>query len=188
MLKIYGRARSRAFRVIWMCCELQIPFEHDVIGADRPLPAIDDGGFVLREPSAINLYLAQKYPNRLWPTTVEAQARTLQWSFFLAGEVERLITTLYQHRFALTRDERNAALADDCERRLLGLLHVPEVQLRRSEYFGGVRWDMSDFMVASSLYTVYAMKLDLHQLPKLDRWLTRSAQRPAAREAIKRLA
>src|SRR5690348_17113404 len=58
MLKIYGRARSRAFRVIWMCCELQIPFEHLITGGDRPLPTIEDGGFVLREPSAINLYLA----------------------------------------------------------------------------------------------------------------------------------
>lgn len=187
MLKIYGRARSRAFRVIWLCNELQIPFEHVVTGGEKPLPAVDDGGFLLREPSAINLYLAQKYPNRLWPTTLEAQARVLQWSFFMAGDVERSIATLYQHRVGLPRDERNAALADDCERRLLGLMHVLEAQLIRGEYFGGVRWDLSDFMVASPLYTVYAMRLDLHQLPKLDRWLTRSVQRTAAREAIKRL-
>jgi len=111
----------------------------------------------------------------------------LQWSFFAAGDAERLITAVYRHRFGLAREERNAAIADDCERRLLGLLRVLEAQLGRGDYFGGVRWDLSDFMIASALYTVYAMKLDLHQLPKLDRWLTRSVQRPAAREAIKRL-
>ncbi|HZR69612.1 MAG TPA: glutathione S-transferase family protein [Burkholderiales bacterium] len=187
MLKIYGRARSRAFRVIWMCCESQIPFEHLATGGELPLPAMEDGGFVLREPSAINLHLAQKYPNRLWPTTLEAQARVLQWSFFVARDVDRLITAVYRHRFGLPREERNAALADDCERRLLELLRVLEAQLGRGDYFGGVRWDLSDFMIASTLYTVYAMKLDLHPLPKLDRWLTRSVQRPAAREAIKRL-
>ncbi len=187
MLKIYGPARSRAFRAIWLCFELQIPFEHVPAAGNGPFPAIDDNGFLLRESFAINLYLAQKYPNRLWPTTPEAQGRMLQWSFFVAREVERLVTTLHRHRFGLPREERNAALADDCERRLLGSLRLLEEQLSRSDYFGGVRWDLSDFMVASVLYTVYAMRLDLHQLPKLDRWLTRSVQRPGAREAIKRL-
>ena len=28
MLKLYGQYRSRAFRVVWMCKESDIPFEH----------------------------------------------------------------------------------------------------------------------------------------------------------------
>lgn len=201
MLKIYGHTRSRAFRVVWLCRELDIPFEQvevttegDAPGCDEQwyrklspggrVPAIDDDGFVLWEAAAINVYLAQKYHNRLWPTTPEAVGRMLQWSFFVTSEVERPMTTLYRHRFALPREERNAAVAEECERRLLDQLHILERQLSRTDYFGGVRWDMSDFMVASVLYTVYAMKVDLYRVPRLDRWLTRSVQRPAAREAM----
>jgi glutathione S-transferase len=202
MLKIYGRDRSRAFRVTWLCEELKVPFEHvdampegDASGQqgdrslelnpDASVPAIDDDGFVLWGATAINIYLARKYRTPLWPSTVEAEGRMLQWAFFLASDVEPPLTTLYEHRFGLPRDKRNAALADDCERRLLDKLGVLERQLRRTSYFGGIRWDLSDFVIASPLYTVYAMKLDLHQVPKVDRWLTTSVQRPSAREAIR---
>jgi glutathione S-transferase len=89
----------------------------------------------------------------------------------------------HQHRVALPRDERNPALADDCERRLYDKLAVLEGQLARTPYFGGRRWDLADFAVASVLYTVFVMKLDLFRLPRLDTWLTESVERPAAREA-----
>jgi glutathione S-transferase len=48
---------------------------------------------------------------------------------------------------------------------------------------GGTRWNLADFMVASVLYTVHMMKLDLFRTPRLDTWLTKSVERPAAREA-----
>src|SRR5436190_16696198 len=63
-LKIYGIARTRAFRALWMAKELGLDYEHDPIeigdaGARTPeflavnpngrLPAIDDDGFVLWE-------------------------------------------------------------------------------------------------------------------------------------------
>jgi glutathione S-transferase len=202
MLKIYGHDRARAFRVMWLCGELNVPFEHadampehDAAGqkADRSLklnpdgrvPAVDDEGFVVWGSPAINIYLARKYRTPLWPSTAEAEGRMLQWAFFVVSDVDPPMNTLYEHRFGLPRDARNPALADDCERRLLDRLGILEHQLRLTSYFGGIRWDLSDFMVASALYTVYAMKIDLVQVPKLDRWLTRSVQRPAAREAIK---
>ena len=66
MLKIYGPARSRAFRVIWLCKETGIPFEHIplTINGDNPqckepwyltlnpngrVPTIDDDGLVMWE-------------------------------------------------------------------------------------------------------------------------------------------
>jgi glutathione S-transferase len=140
---------------------------------------------VLSGAGAIDIYLARKHRTPLWPSTLEAEGRMLQWAFFVTREVDPPLTTLYEHRFGLPRDQRNPALADDCERRLLEKLAVLERQLRLTSYFGGIRWDLADFTVASALYAVYAMKIDLHQVPKVDRWLTQSVQRTAAREAIK---
>ena len=75
-LKIYGIARTRAFRALWMAKELGLDYEHDPVeigdaGARTPeflainpngrLPVIVDDGFVLFESLAITLYLAKKH-------------------------------------------------------------------------------------------------------------------------------
>ena len=75
-LRIYGVARTRAFRPLWVAKELDIAYEHLPIeigddGARTPeflainpngrLPVIVDDGFVLFELLAITLYLAKKY-------------------------------------------------------------------------------------------------------------------------------
>jgi glutathione S-transferase len=185
-----------------LCMESKIAYEHVHVGTsgDAPgcredwyrrlnpaarVPTIDDGGFVMWESAAINLYLAQKYASPLYPGTVQGVGRALQWAFYVANDVEPPMTTLYQHRVALPRHERNLAVADDCERRLRDRLLVLEDQLARTAYFGGSRWDLADFMVASVLDTVFAMKLDLRRSPRLETWLAESVERPAAREARK---
>ena len=75
-LRIYGIARTRAFRALWVAKELGLDFEHLPIeigddGAKSPeflainpngrLPVIVDGDFVLFESLAITLYLAKKH-------------------------------------------------------------------------------------------------------------------------------
>ena len=75
-LRIYGIARTRAFRVLWVAKELGLPYEHIPVeigeaGARKPeylainpngrLPAINDEGFALWESLAITLYLAKKH-------------------------------------------------------------------------------------------------------------------------------
>ena len=82
MLKIFGAPHSRAFRVIWLANEIDIPYEHIPVTFSVPnaqckepwylalnpnglVPAIDDRGFVMWETAAINLYLAETYKNPL---------------------------------------------------------------------------------------------------------------------------
>src|SRR6202043_1325087 len=86
-LRIYGVARTRAFRALWVAKELGLDYEHFPIeigpaGARKPeylainpngrLPAIEDDGFVLWESQAITLYLAKKHSTgQLSPGTLE---------------------------------------------------------------------------------------------------------------------
>src|ERR1700740_2886871 len=91
-LRIYGIARTRAFRALWVARELGIPYEHLPIeigeaGARTPeflainpngrLPVIVDGDFVLFESLAITMYLAKKHAHgTLYPASLEGEART----------------------------------------------------------------------------------------------------------------
>ena len=99
-LRIYGIARTRAFRALWIAKEVGLDYEHFPIeigdeGARAPeflainpngrLPFIDDDGFVLFESLAITLYLAKKHSNgKLYPGTLEGEAKAWQWSLWAA--------------------------------------------------------------------------------------------------------
>ena len=202
MLKIYGPARSRTFRVLWMAKELGIAFEHvpvslsgenpecrqDWFRAINPncrVPAIDLDGFRMWESSAINLHLARRANSPLWPKTAEGEGRLLQWTFFVTCDIEPPIVTLLQHRMFLAPEQRNEALALDAEARLRKALAILEQQLSSTPTFAGTEWGMADFMVACVLYSLQTLKFDLAAFPKLDAWLKASLARPAALEARK---
>ena len=202
MLKIYGQPRSRAFRVLWLAKEAGIAYEHIPVSitADNPqckepwyvalnpnarVPTIDDDGFVMWESAAINLYLAEKYKCSLYPATQQGRGRMLQWAFYIANDVEQPMITMFQHRVLFPAEKRNAALADAAQAQLKAKLKVLDDHLAKNTHFGGDRWDMADFMVASVLYTLVPLKFELSMYPKLDAWLKASIERPAAREARK---
>ena len=92
-LRIYGVARTRAFRALWVAEELGIPYEHKPIeigdaGARTPeflalnpngrLPVIADGDFVLPESLAITLYLTKKHSfGKLYPDKLRRRGARL---------------------------------------------------------------------------------------------------------------
>jgi glutathione S-transferase len=202
MLKIYGAPHSRAFRVIWLANEIGIPYEHVPVTFSVPnaqckepwyvalnpngrVPTIDDDGFVMWESAAINLYLAEKYKNSLYPPTSQGRGRLLQWTFFVANDVEPALLTLFRNRIFFPPEQRSETLANQAEETLRAKLSILEQQLVKTPYFGGDRWDLADFMVAGVLYVLTRLKLDLAAYPKLDAWLTASINRPAAQVARK---
>src|SRR5262245_3199662 len=160
MLKIYGQARSRTFRVLWMCKESNIAFEHDPVSIHVPnptakeswyvklnpnarIPTIDDDGFVMWESAAINLYLAHKYKSPLLPSTPQGEGRAMQWAFYIANDVEQPMTTVFQHSFVFPPEKRDAKVAAAAEAVLRPKLKVIEDHLAKAKFFGGDRWDLS---------------------------------------------
>ncbi|HEY4140306.1 MAG TPA: glutathione S-transferase N-terminal domain-containing protein, partial [Pseudolabrys sp.] len=116
-LQIYGIARTRAFRALWIAKECGIDYEHLPIeigdtGAKTPeflainpngrLPVIVDGDFVLFESLAITMYLAKKHSlGRLYPTSLEGEARTWQWTSWALNEVDRGVNIWSLHAVRL---------------------------------------------------------------------------------------
>ena len=104
-MKIYGSPMSRASRVMWCANELGVKYEHIDVPWDKlkepdflavnpngKVPAFADGDLKLFESLAINLYIAKKYgTGELYPTTIEDEARTFQWTLWASCEVEPVI-------------------------------------------------------------------------------------------------
>jgi glutathione S-transferase len=199
-LKIYGVARSRAFRTLWMAGELGLAYEHVKIdfadgGTRRPdylainpnghVPAIDDDGFKLWESMAINLYLAKRYgsgANGLYPQDLRDEARAWQWSFWGMTEVERPALTVLLSRVG-PEDRRDTAAAAEAERALAGLLAVLDQAVGATPYLLGNRFTVADLNVASILAWARQARVNLSSWPGVEAWLKACHDRPAAQAA-----
>jgi glutathione S-transferase len=199
MLKIYGPARSRSSRALWMAEECGVPYEHEdltryptmdeksaAVRAINPIgkiPVIADGDFILAESMAINLYLARKYGRHLWPTGEQEQARVLQWSFFAVTELDAPLVQLMIERTFRKEGERNAENEKknaEAARRSLGAL---ENHLAGHEWLVGSGFTVADLNVASVLSLATGAKQDMTEFPHIQAWLKRCQDRPAYRKA-----
>lgn len=197
-VKIYGVARSRAFRTLWMAAELGLDYEHVKIdfaggGTRTPemlrlnpnghVPVIDDDGFVLWESMAINLYLAKRYAlGRLYPERLEDEARVWQWSFWGMTEVERPSLAALLNRIG-PEDRRDAAAADMAEKQLAAPLRVLDAIVGPGRHLLGGAFTVADLNVAGILAWARQARVDLAPFPNAAAWLRECHDRPAARAA-----
>ncbi len=158
MLRIYGSAKSRALRTLWMVGELGIPYEHKdwlprapetktpeyhALNPNDRVPTIDDDGFILSESMAINLYLAKKHKSPLYPADPKNEALALQWSLWETDRLDRQIVTYCRHTKDLPAAERKPEVADAAWKEIAPAFDALEAALdeirvaRRPGVFGG---------------------------------------------------
>jgi glutathione S-transferase len=197
-LKIYGVARTRAFRALWIAEELGLDYQHAPVeigdGGARSseflalnpngrLPFIADGDFVLTESLAITLYLAKKYSiGALYPAAREDEARAWQWSFWAIAEVDRGVNIWSLHAVRLPPGERDAALRDEALAVLAAPFAVLDAAVGNNAYLLGPDFTVADLNVAAVISR--AVDMDLGAWPHLKDWLHRCLDRPAARKAL----
>ncbi len=195
MLTLYGSARSRGLRNLWMLGELGIPYEHKdylprsadtktsqflAMNPNARVPVIDDDGFVLYESMAINIYLAKKH-GKLCPTDLKQEALVLQWSLWETDRLDRQIVNYVNHTSVLPEAERKADVAAAAWAEVVPAFDVLEGVLGKSQWLAGPEFSLADLNVASALYR--ALSVDLGKWPKLQGWLNRCWERPAAKRA-----
>jgi len=197
-LRIYGIARTRAFRVLWVAKELGIAYQHIPVeigeaGARKPdylavnpngrLPAIEDDGFALWESLAITLYLAKKHSaGRLYPATLESEAKAWQWSLWSVQEVDRGVNIWSLHAVRLPAADRDAARREEALKVLAAPFKVLDGALSGGGYLLGEDFTVADLNVAAVISR--AIDMNLAATPRLGDWLRRCLDRPAAREAL----
>ena len=197
-LRIYGIARTRAFRTLWVAGELGLDYEHLPIeigeaGAraqeflalnpNGRLPFIVDDGFVLFESLAITLYLAKKHSSGgLYPASLQDEATAWQWSFWAIGEVDRGVNIWSLHAVRLPPMERDAGKREEALAVLAAPFRVLDSALAEKPYLLGEAFTVADLNVAAVISR--AVDMDLSAVPHLKDWLARCLKRPAARAAL----
>lgn len=197
-LRIYGIARTRAFRALWLAEELGLDYEHLpieigdagsrapeflVINPNGRLPAIVDNGFVLSESLAITLYLAKKHSiGKLYPSTLEGEAKAWQWSFWAVAEVDRGVNIWSLHAVRLRPAERDAAKRDEALNVLEAPFKVLDAAVANQPHLLGSDFTVADLNVAAVISR--ATEMEFSAVPSLEAWLTRCLGRPAARKVL----
>ena len=206
MVKLFGVARSRATRNLWLLGEIGMKYEHvPVIQAyrlDDPLaegaalntlsptflklcpagavPVLQDGDLTIAESVAINLYLAKAYGGDLGPKNACEEARMLQWGFYGVSAVETpAVAILYVHGDgrAKTKDGE-VELAVACEK-LRRPFKVLNDHLAAEKYLIGGRFTVADVNMAEMVRYASAEAGLMKEFPALSGWLKALHERAA---------
>jgi glutathione S-transferase len=201
MIKIHHLGVSQSERIVWLCEELDLPYElqHHVrdpatrlsppgLRALHPIgaaPVIEDGDLLLAESAAIIEYLIVKYGhNRFKPGPNDTDyANFLYWFHFANGNLQPVVSRLMvAHRAKLGAD--HPLLAAMQERLDRVLAHV-EARLGQTPWLAGFEFTAADIMSVFSFTTMRVFQpYDLAPYPHIRAWLQRVAARPAYQRAL----
>ncbi|HEY7320501.1 MAG TPA: glutathione S-transferase family protein, partial [Candidatus Binatia bacterium] len=178
MLRLYGSARSRALRTLWMLGELGLTYDHKdylprapetrtpeflALNPNGRVPVIDDDGFVLSESMAINFYLAKKHKSLLYPSDPRNEALALQWSLWETDRLDRQIVNYVRHTTEFPEPERKKEVAEAAWKEVTASFDVLETALAKAEWLAGSAFSLGDLNVAAALYR--ALTIDLKKWP-----------------------
>ncbi len=201
-LTIYGIARTRTSRVLWLAEELGLAYRHEKLApaagdTRRPefltlnpmgrVPAIDDDGLILWESLAINLHLARKYGQNggLGPRDVAEDALIGQWTLWAATGFEPDAHDVVVQTINLPPEQRSAAARDAALARLERPLRALDSALAKGGgHLVGRRFTVADLNVACIAFYLRAAEGALAPYPAVDAWYCAAAGRPAFKRMI----
>jgi len=201
MLKIHHLGHSQSERIVWLCEELEFPYEllhytRDAVTrlsppelkALHPLgaaPLMEDGDLLLAESAAIVEYIIVKHGGgrfKLGPDHPD-YADFLYWFHFSNGNLQSgMLRFMSMNRAGLAANHP-ALMA--VKGRLDLLLALVEDRLGKVPYFAGQEFTAADIMSVFSFTTMRLFQpLDLAPYPNIRAYLQRIGARPAYQRAM----
>lgn len=198
-ITLYFAPRTRSGRVRWMLEELGVAYELRQVDLERgennkveyrrihPLgevPALVDDDLVVIEPSAICMYLADRFPERKMapPLGTPDRARYYQWMTFASSAVEPVVQTIFDSTVTNPDPERSPAILGAALRRWREVGKALDVAMGGRAYFVGERMTAVDVILGSILLWAGQMDL-LEDLPDLKSYAHYLASRGAYKKA-----
>jgi glutathione S-transferase len=203
MLTVHHLGKSQSERIVWLCEELDIPYELKCYSRDpvtmlapaeykalHPVgsaPVITEGHLVLAESGAIVEYIIARCGNGrlvLRPDDPDF-AQFLYWFHFANGTLQAPMGRLMiLNRLKLAEDN---AMLRAIRARVDLAFDVVDRRLATAEYLAGSTFTTADIMMGFSLTTMrYFQPYDLARCPNIVRYLGRVGARPAYRRAMEK--
>lgn len=201
MLKIHHLGHSQSERILWLCEELDVPYElvkHErdpvtllsppALKALHPLgaaPLLEVDGMMLAESAAIvDFILARHGGGHLQPGPEHPYfVPYLYWFHFANGNLQPVMgRAMMVGRCKLPPDH---PVQRAVEERLNKVLALIEAQLSTNEHLVGRELTAADIMSVFSLTTMRLFHpVDLSPYPRILNYLRRIGERPAYRRAM----
>ena len=168
MLKIFHVKGTRSIRPIWICEELNLEYETEIISFSQEyrsstewrkinpvgkVPAMIDGKMTMFESGAMVQYLIDKYGNgRLQPKvgTCE-QALYLQWCWFSEATFSRPLGEIVNHKRVFNEDQQSEAMIREMQARARLCMKAIDEALVDKEYICGDNFTAADVMLGYSV-------------------------------------
>ena len=203
MLIVHHLGRSQSERIIWLCEELELPYElkrceRDPVTILAPpeykalhpmgaAPVIMDGALILGESGAVIEYVIAKHGGgrlALGPDHPDF-AQYLYWFHFANGSLQPVMgRNMVLRRLGLQPD--NPVLLA-MQGRLERAFDVVEARLGEADHFAGREFTAADIMAVFSLTTMRLfLPLDLAPYPNILAYLRRIGARPAYQTAMQK--
>ena len=168
MLKIYHVNGTRGTRVIWLCEELEVPYEIETVSfapefraspewrARNPVgkvPAMTDGDVSLFESGAMMDYVLARYgEGRLVPPVgSQAHAHYLQWHWFAEATLARPLGEIVNHGREFPGEQRIAAVVNEMADRSVVCLNAVADAVGDNSYILGETFTAADISLGYSL-------------------------------------
>ena len=196
MLMIHHLGQSVSERIVWLCEELELPYEikryerqtnllappeYKALHPGGTAPVIRDGDVTLAESGAVVDYVLRKYAAGRLLTDVDDPRFSdyLYWFHYANGSVLPFVIR------AMNRAGRDSAAQEVFDTREKLMLEMIEKRLAANEWFAGSDFTGADIMMAMPLSSLH--KLSPHQ-PRENRhirtYLSRVSSRPAFQRAM----
>jgi glutathione S-transferase len=203
MLTVHHLGKSQSERIVWLCEELEIPYElkrymrdaktmlappdYKALHPIGAAPVIADGDVVLAESGAVVEYIIARYGNGRLMLRADHPgfAQFLYWFHFANGTLQANMGRLMiLNRLDLASD--NPILVAT-KARVDRAFDLVDARTAEAEYLTGSEFTAADIMIGFSLTTMrYFQPYDLSRCPNVQKYLARIGARPAYRRAMEK--
>lgn len=189
-IKVYGNKFSRTPRITWCLQEvgadyevIETPFdqlktpEYLALNPNGKIPCLKDGDLTMFESLAINLYIAKTYgTGKIYPSNPAEEALVLQWTLWVATEVEPYLLAALLFKLGFSKDEHAASAAPE---RVKPAMQVLDKHLANRKWIVGETFSVADLNVAAVVSTTQHSGVDISYATNVTDWLARCLARAA---------
>ncbi len=193
-IEVLGRRNSaNVQKVMWVLGELSLDYQRvDVAGSfgipdgyeklnpNPVVPTIKDGDLVLWESNACVRYLAREYgAGSLWPSDPKTLAIADQWMEWQRSDFSMGFFPMFMNKIRIPAAQANPAAVERGAATCAKVIGQLDAHLADRDYIAGDALTIGDIPLGPMIYRYLAMDIERPDLPNVQAWAERLAERPA---------